>query len=230
MKAYKFQSSSRIAFALDIIFNRQLFCADWSRLNDPMEGMFEYSYSSTKGKDSKEQVEQIIREKKRLKVCSLSQTFHSHLLWAHYASGFDGVAVEVDIPEQASEVKIVSYGGLFASVLMDAVTEPSKTARQILSSKYREWDYEQEVRILHAEDFYQLSGPVTRVIAGHRMQGLRRCTYSVRDGSWLQDLAGLRAAFWTAERGTKFRFAGAIRLSKSPGCMRPKSYDEFAAS
>ena len=40
MKAYKFRAASQFAFALDIIFNRRLYCADWRTLNDPMEGRF----------------------------------------------------------------------------------------------------------------------------------------------------------------------------------------------
>ena len=58
----------------------------------------------------------------------------------------------------------------------------------------------------------------------HKSQELRRCAYSVLDGSLLLGLAGLRAAFWTAERGTKFRFVGANRplrlLTTSINCVQ----------
>src|SRR5205807_348663 len=69
MRAFKFRSSSQIDFAFDIIFNQRLHCADWSRLNDPMEGMFAYSSSSTNGEDPKKVVERIIREKQQIKIC-----------------------------------------------------------------------------------------------------------------------------------------------------------------
>ena len=84
MKAYKFRSSSQLPFALDIIFNSRLNCSDWRNLNDPMEGMFAYFYNATEERDPKEEVAQIVKHKKQLKVCSLSMTFDSHLLWAHY--------------------------------------------------------------------------------------------------------------------------------------------------
>ena len=87
MRAYKFRSASQIAFTLDIIFNRRLFCSDWKMLNDPMEGMFVFSHQTSDGYDYKKEIQQIIEEKKRLKVCSLSATYESHLLWAHYAGG-----------------------------------------------------------------------------------------------------------------------------------------------
>jgi hypothetical protein len=169
MRAFKFRSSSQIDFAFDIIFNQRLHCADWSRLNDPMEGIFSYSFSSTGGEDPKQRVAKIIREKQRIKVCSLSRTFDCHLLWAHYASGFSGVAVEVELPDDPKKVKIVNYRGVFAELNLNRNPNPYSTARQILSSKYREWEYEQEVRILHRDEWFPLQRPVCRVIAGHRM-------------------------------------------------------------
>lgn len=170
MRAFKFRPSSQIGFAFDIIFNQRLHCADWSRLNDPMEGMFAYSSSSTNGEDPKKIVEQVIREKQRLKICSLSRTFDCHLLWAHYASGFNGVAIEVELPENSPKVRTVVYRGVFAQFSLDQAAQPSITAQEILSSKYREWEYEREVRVLHNEEWFPLAQPVKRVIAGHRMQ------------------------------------------------------------
>lgn len=169
MRAYKFRSASQIAFALDIIINRRLYCSDWKMLNDPMEGMFVYSHQSSDGYDYKKEVQQIIEEKKRLKICSLSAKYDSHLLWAHYAGGFDGCAIEVEIPDTHRSVKKVDYRGVFAHVSMPNGRSPEDLANQVLSSKYQEWSYEQEVRILQSEEWFQLDEPVKRVIAGHRM-------------------------------------------------------------
>ncbi len=169
MKAYKFRASSQIPFALDIIFNNRLYCSDWRTLNDPMEGMFVYSYRSSDEHDYIKDVDEIVRQKKRLKVCSLSKTFDCHLLWAHYASGFDGLAIEVELPEESPFVKHVEYRGVFGYVAFDGTLSPSQAAEQVLSSKYNEWQYEQEVRILQENEWYRLESPVSRVIAGHRM-------------------------------------------------------------
>jgi hypothetical protein len=134
-----------------------------------MEGMFAHS-SRPDADDPKKLIDEIIREKQRIKICSLSRTFDCHLLWAHYASGFDGVAVEVDLPDRSSQVKTVAYRGVFAGVSIEHIVNPAKTARKILASKYREWEYEREVRILHHGEWFPLKRPVQRVIAGHRMQ------------------------------------------------------------
>jgi len=170
MRAYKFRGSNQFDLALDIIFNNRLYCADWSRLNDPMEGSFVYSHSSSDELDYKSIVQEIIEKKQQIRICSLSKTFDCHLLWAHYASGFDGLAVEVELPEEDERVKDVSYRGVFGRLMMDATIDPSRAAQEVLSSKYSEWEYEKEVRILNHDNFFQLSKPVTRVIAGHRMK------------------------------------------------------------
>jgi len=170
MRAYKFRGSSQFDLALDVIFNQRLYCADWSRLNDPMEGAFVYSYSSTGGHDYKKEVEAIIREKQQLRICSLSKTFDCHLLWAHYASGFDGLAIEVELPDDSPEIRTVEYRGVFGFIEMSSRINTVRAAEEVLSSKYQEWSYEKEVRILQRGEWYALKKPVSRVIAGHRMK------------------------------------------------------------
>lgn len=181
MRAYKFRSSTNVEFALDILLNRRLFCSDWRELNDPMEGMFAYS---TLGPESHAQrvVKGIGSAKSRYKVCSLAQDFQSHLLWAHYANGFDGLAIEVDLPDDDQDVRQVEYRGVFAFLDMDQVVDEDDAARRILYSKYSEWSYEQEVRILSSQNYYHLERPIRRVIAGPRMnQALFRTLQMVCD-------------------------------------------------
>jgi hypothetical protein len=178
MKAYKFRSPAQIEFALDVMFNNRLYCADWSQLNDPMEGMFVYSYQSTDETDYSKQLDETKRHKRQIKICSLSKTYDCHLLWAHYAAGFSGLAIEVDLPDNSPKIKHVRYGGVFVHVSIASERLPATTAEKILSSKYAEWSYEQEVRILNDNEWYKLARPVRRIIVGHRMnpslfEGLR---------------------------------------------------------
>lgn len=170
MRAYKFRGSDQFDLALDIIFNNRLYCSDWSRLNDPMEGSFVYSHSSADETDYKSIVQEIIEKKQQIRICSLSKTFDCHLLWAHYASGFGGLAVEVELPEGDARINDVVYRGVFGHLAMNNGLDPSQAAHEVLSSKYSEWKYEQEVRVLNHGEFFQLPTPVKRVIAGHRMK------------------------------------------------------------
>jgi len=168
MKAYKFRSASQIAYAFDIIINRRLFCSTWEKLNDPMEGIFVSVRKDTEEIEAKQRVKKIIEAQKKYKICSLAGTFDSHLLWAHYAGGFDGVAIEIELPE-SNNIKKVNYRDVFSYVNIDNLTNEEATAKKILFSKYSEWKYEEEVRILNNSEWYNLQSPPSQVIAGHRM-------------------------------------------------------------
>lgn len=170
MRAYKFKGADQIPQAFDIIFNNRLFCADWSSLNDPMEGMFVYSYEEEDEKAAECSVAKIIREKKKIRVCSLSETFDRHLLWSHYASGFRGLAIEVELPDDSGAIRRVNYRGVFAGLNIGGRVNPLQAAEEVLGSKYSEWAYEREVRVLHRETYFPLLTPVRHVIAGHRME------------------------------------------------------------
>ncbi len=168
MKAYKFRSAAQIAYVFDIILYRRLFCSDWRKLNDPMEGVFVYGRNDAEETEAEKRVKGIIQAKKKYKICSLAGTFDSHLLWAHYAGGFDGVAIEVDLPEN-DNIKRIDYRGVFAYINIDDLSNEEIAAKKILFSKYSEWKYEQEIRILNDSEWYELPSPPSRVIAGHRM-------------------------------------------------------------
>jgi hypothetical protein len=169
MLAYKFRSASQIEIVFDILLNRRLYCADWRKLNDPMEGMF----ASVHRRAERPYVQQVvmgIRDAKgQYKVASLAGTFDCHLLWAHYAGGFDGVAIELDLPDDDPMIRRIDYRGVFAFVDIDQMQDEHEVARTILFSKYQEWQYEREIRILHHQEYYRLTRPIRRVIAGHRM-------------------------------------------------------------
>ncbi len=169
MRAYKFRSPSQVAYALDIIFNQRLYCAKPSTLNDPTEGRFAYSHNPRHSSDPKEQVAEIIQEKKQIRICSLSKTFDSHLLWSHYASGFKGLAIEVELPENSLKIRDVNYGGVFAGLNLNQSVSPAEAASYVLTSKFQAWHYEKEVRVLHNSKWFDLENPVGRIIAGHRM-------------------------------------------------------------
>jgi len=135
-----------------------------------MEGLFSYQY--VHGDDEgrvNAAISSIQAGKTGLKVCSLSQTFDSHLLWAHYASGFSGMAIEVEVPDDHPAVHAVRYGAGFAHITDIHERDPSQLAESILTWKNEAWEYEQEVRVLQRDTHFDLTAGVTRIIAGHRM-------------------------------------------------------------
>lgn len=115
-----------------------------------------------------ELAELIVEEKKKKKVCSLSRTAESRLLWAHYASGFTGVALEVELPDDDSRIHPVDYSGEFV-VDLDSMNGTDAAANQILATKFSDWSYEDEVRIIQDQVWFKLHEPVKNVICGPRM-------------------------------------------------------------
>lgn len=170
--AYKYRSDTPIEFIYDILVNRRLYCADWTSLNDPMEGVFSYFAGDTV---IKEAVDSIKFHKKQVKVCSLSLTATEPLMWSHYANGFRGVAIGLKLPAQ-SDIREVDYLKNGLELNPHSFTEPDEAAKKILSSKLYAWKHEKEIRILCPDDWYQLSTrAITQVVLGHRMCPLLKC-------------------------------------------------------
>src|SRR5712672_221559 len=116
MIAYKFRSSTQIPFALDVIFERRLYCSDWQSLNDIVEGTPVISCAPGRERYFQAHADAVQKHMKGLRVCSLSLTFNSHLLWAHYASAWDGLAVEVEVPDVSENIHRVEYRGFMCIV------------------------------------------------------------------------------------------------------------------
>src|SRR5260370_27481511 len=148
MIAYKFRSSKQIARALDIIFEQRLHCADSSTFNDPRDGFFEYSPNYNQN------IQAIRNAKMRYRICCLSKSMSSRLLWAHYASGFDGLAIEVDIPTPDHRVYDVNYNDVLPNVALHNGMLLDDMALAFLRRKDHEWEYEDEVRIIQPEEWF----------------------------------------------------------------------------
>lgn len=173
MKAYKFRSSQQIEFIFDILINRRLYCADWKKLNDPMEGMFITHHSGLGSQPQSKKVmgiEGIISAKEQYKVCSLSKTFDNFLLWSHYADGYNGFAIEVELPEEDGNIKEVVPKPLYYFLELERFESEEDAAKAILLSKHNVWKYEKEIRILHYEEYYNLQDKPLKVIVGQRVR------------------------------------------------------------
>lgn len=79
------------------------------------------------------------------------------------------MAIEIEFPDNGSDLRRVEYRPVFAHMSFEHPLDTETTAEQILLSKYLDWSYEQELRILQSNTWYQLPTPAKRVIAGHRM-------------------------------------------------------------
>ncbi|MGA2440599.1 MAG: hypothetical protein ABSH08_06555 [Tepidisphaeraceae bacterium] len=168
MVAFKFRGEDDFCkHTLDIIDKQRLYCADWTCLNDPMEAHFLFVRRSVA--DENAFLERLKRAKHGFKVCSLSAKFTSRLMWGHYAAGFRGVAIEVDLPD-VDWIKPIDYREHIIRIDGSDYTCVEDEARDILFTKYKVWCYEKEIRIQSSEEFYKLDKPIARVIFGNRIK------------------------------------------------------------
>jgi len=178
MRAFKFRGETSPHFATDILANNRLHCADWHHLNDPMEGTYDTLVVDPTKRSSA--LRAILKQKVKLRVCSLSETYKSHAMWAYYASGFKGVAIELEFPEGVLRRIDYASGARMQKWAHDA--DPYKLAIDILTTKHSDWERERELRLLSADTFYDLPvGAIKRVILGSRI--LPAFEDSVRDAA-----------------------------------------------
>ena len=186
---YKFRSSSsQQSFnrILDIICKKRLFCSDWKKLNDPMEGIFTYARLSN-SEDTNKNLGTIAIEKSKIKICSLSMELNNYLLWCHYASGFHGVAIKIFLNPEHKNLKEVKYiPKLCHTNFGSSLSQPPLKAEEILCSKLKVWEYEKEVRILNNNNnnYFDIEtnyGQIDEVIVGPR---LRVCEIKFNKLKW----------------------------------------------
>lgn len=147
MKVYKFRSLENFEYTADILLNKRLFASDFRKLNDPMEGAFKLLPDI-----DKKLSDAIIEAKSDLRICSLSTSMSNPLMWAHYANDFKGICVEIEIDE--NKLKKVTYVNNILSATENLI-DNYYWAERILTTKFRQWEYEKEYRFLTNDEYIE---------------------------------------------------------------------------
>ena len=166
MKVYKYRSLRNFDFVADILCNQRFYVSSFFDLNDPMEGLFVYE-AGTK----QEYIDAIKEGKQKLHICAFSKNPKNVLLWAHYADGFKGVCIELDLQEPQNEdydIVTVEYSARRVSFSNDARRLIGEMPRIILSQKNSAWKYEKEVRTLSRYKYIQDGTIIKSVLLGLR--------------------------------------------------------------
>lgn len=166
MQVFKFRSNDNLHVALDIIVESRLFCARISELNDILEGDQRTDYTGSNASRLFQYSQDVESRKQSFRICSLSKTIDSHLMWSHYAGGYKGMAIELEVPDEDVEPIVYDDTPLQLSELYDRHT-PEVAARKTLCRKRREWQYEDEVRIICGDKYYGVRS-ISRIILGSR--------------------------------------------------------------
>ena len=151
MKLFKLKSfdGNGLFHVLDMIVNERLYLSRCDSMNDINEGNWEY----TNSKDN-----EYIEKAKKLREIIDAQRFtcflasiNNPLMWAHYAGGFSGVALEYNFDPEQYDIRKIDYDGI-PSISKDQMKKviagellPQDIG--ILKQKSGCWGYEDEWRL-----------------------------------------------------------------------------------
>jgi hypothetical protein len=164
---YKYRTLEPFEYIADIICENRFHTAQFFDLNDPMEGLF-----NIRGEITEEDVKELREATKQFRICSFSRTATHPVLWAHYASGFKGVCIEVEIRSTGPgfDLASVDYTLSRSSIRPEQVGVTCLLPQALLQRKAAEWELEQEVRAFASGEFIccRDSIKITRVLLGVR--------------------------------------------------------------
>jgi hypothetical protein len=119
----------------------------------------------------------INRCRETIGVTSFSKIFDENILWDRYGGYGNGIAIEVEIPDEQAYTKFhhvdyVESRCFHVDVFLEAmVASATAVYRNILCTKTSEWAGEQEVRYLHSRPNVNVKFEmaITNVILGNRV-------------------------------------------------------------
>lgn len=178
MLLYKLRAFNSLDKLLDILLMERLYCAKYQDLNDPFEAMFHiqlpkpqpFMCGLSRAGDPLVKMKTTTTVAKHFpslpeqRVCSLSRDISDVRLWSFYAAGHTGVAIEIDFSDIEEKVNIVQYRPELPKFSNTLLSSPR--IEDILTHKTAHWVYEDEYRILHADEYFPIKGMIKRVIAG----------------------------------------------------------------
>ena len=145
MRVYKFYSKR---WGLDALYRRRLKIATLQDLNDP----FEFGAVSKRDKSDRKNLEDF---KKAMFIdkglICFSRNWGNPVIWSHYSDSHKGLALGLDINDEiAMNVKYVESRLKVPEALRTGAKKVQETgfARDILSTKFHHWSYEDEVRVI----------------------------------------------------------------------------------
>jgi hypothetical protein len=163
---YKYRALEPFEYVADIICQNRFHTAQFFDLNDPMEGLF-----NIKGNVKEEYLRKIKEAQERDRICSFSRTPTHPVLWAHYASSFRGVCIEVEVTPPGGPgffTAPVDYTSVRSTISPKQAEFRRLLTHTLLVRKAKDWKLEQEVRAFANGEFIYCgdSMRITRVLLG----------------------------------------------------------------
>jgi hypothetical protein len=170
MKFYKFRSVSEDSFekVRSILTSGKFWFSSLWEQNDSLEGVYLSSAPEDGG---------VFDEKNQFKICSFStkEALQEPLMWAHYANGFKGLAIEIEADNTINFHK-VKYQNEFSQNNDELATKNLRLNKiiKIITHKTSNWEYESEFRCIKKMNSPGKSpvGRVTGVYFGAPFKGI----------------------------------------------------------
>ena len=169
MIVYKFFQINKYTY--DVIKTGKFYFNDWEKMNDPMEGYYQYN----RDEQDINIEERLKQEKKKYSICCFSNSYQEILMWSHYADKHQGICVELEVEENSN---IQSVNVVYKKYITDIYPSlnTKDTAKHILKHKISKWSYEKERRFFlkKKKGTYKI-GKITKILLGNR------CNSKVKD-------------------------------------------------
>lgn len=110
-------------------------------------------------KDIIDFVKAIKNVKNQYRICAFSRNKNTFLLWSHYADSCSGIAIGFKLKEVAEENQQFGTDVDYIDNIMRMNLEikknqgPEILAKDILSKKLKDWEYEDEARVLTKKNY-----------------------------------------------------------------------------
>ena len=152
-------SPKAFEYFYDILTKQRLYCSTYNQLNDPYEGIFGVKHPELGSKGPNVEYfrkkdkfwENHKKEISKFRLCSLSKKKDKILMWSHYAGGFKGYCIEIDVPCSAKNFYPVKYKKSMTKYKF-------KDFQDYLTIKINCWKDEEEVRYLTKNKYLDVSG------------------------------------------------------------------------
>jgi hypothetical protein len=166
-RLYRYRSLNRNPDAVEqevnSILKKYLYCSEFTRMNDPMEGFYRPSKFLSGNPEYKDIVRQITDSKSGVGIACFTETREDVLMWTHYAGNYTGMCLSYSTYELLSglsnQVNLVRLAYVDEPPVINPrhAKNADNAAIRILSQKKYNWAYEREWRVL---------GPIGEVSIG----------------------------------------------------------------
>ncbi|UOQ51036.1 DUF2971 domain-containing protein [Hymenobacter cellulosivorans] len=143
---YKFYGTEKYHF--ESLRESYIYFAPPSKFNDPYDCSLDtITFSVKKQTNYRKNKEKEFKERyTTLGVCCFSRKNTSILMWSHYANCHKGFCLEYRIENKKSVIRPFDVNYTDHYVTMDFSREPKESIFNMILTKHRQWEYEEEVR------------------------------------------------------------------------------------